>query len=258
MKVTKEEPPNGRFFAVKAANIAIPSEWTRPLMTDYIARFNEARAWTDFRYGGMSNYPLQIDPSVQIDVQTLVAAIASDFQQFIDSTDDLPGRCFLIARELSYIIGGLNIRHTVTVGDIRLKDGFYVNLSRERLVSDLDGGYQVDMFNGIPVGKPIDAHCWITLENGQIIDGTILASQHRKAPAGANPLSFEDAIYYTGKEGAPELEFIPMTTGFVYLQRVLTSPQDGDFSTYLKWYKDFHQMMCAIDLERLVPELQRV
>lgn len=227
-------------------------------MIDYISRFNEARSWTDFRYAGMSNYPLRIDPSFKVDVQALVATIAKDFQQFIDSTDDLPGRCFLIARELSYIIGAMEIRHTVTVGDVRLKDGLYVNIARERLASDLDGGYQVDMVNGVPIGKPIDAHCWITLENGLVIDATILASQHRKSPAAQIPLTFEEAIYYTGKEGVPDLEYIPMATGFVYLQRVLTSPQDGDFATYLKWYRDFNQMMCAIDLERLVPTLQRV
>lgn len=229
-----------------------------PLMIDYISRFNEARAWTDFRYGGMSNYPLLIDPNFQIDIQSVVTTIANDLQQFIDTTDDLPGRCFLVARELSYIIGAMNIRHTVTVGDVRLEDGLYVDITNGQLALDLDDGYQVDMLNGIPVGKPIDAHCWITLENGQVIDATILASQHRKSRAAESPLTFEEAIYYTGKEGVRALEYIPMATGFVYLQRVLTSPQDGDFATYLKWYRDFNQMMCTIDLERLVPALQRV
>lgn len=236
---------------------ATRTEWNRALMFEYISRFNEARAWTDFRYAGMSNYPLRIDQTFKVDVESLVATIAKDFQQFIDSTDDLPGRCFLIARELSYIIGAMGIRHTVTVGDVRLTDGLYVGIPHERLARDLDGGYQIDMVNGVPVGKPIDAHCWITLENGLVIDATVLASQHRKSPAAKIPLSFEEAIYYTGKEGAPYLEYLPMVTGFVYLQRVLTSPQDADFATYLKWYQDFNQMMCAIDLERLVPTLQR-
>lgn len=225
-------------------------------MNDYIARFNEARSWTDFRFAGMSNYPLRIDQGFQIDAPALVAAIAKDLHQFIDTTADLPGRSFIVARELSYIIGAMNIRHTVTVGDIRLNDGLHAKVSRERLATDLEAGYQLEGQGGTSAAGLSDAHCWITLENGQVIDATILATLHQKSSAAACPLSFMDAIYYSGKPGVPDLEFIPMVTGFVYLQRVLASPQDGHYPLYLTWYRDFNQMMCNIDLERLAPVLQ--
>jgi len=224
-------------------------------MQSYIETFREALARTDGLAGGMSNYPLQIDPGLTIDMTVVVAAIAEDFAGFIPHTDLLPGGCFRIARDLSYILFNLGVRHTITVGDIELVDGRYVGLSLENLMRDVAAGYQVDFVDGVPAGKPIEAHAWITLENGMVIDATILASQHRKCAYPTAPLPFEDAVFYTGKPNTPIIRHIPMMTGLVYHQKVLTSLMDGDLQIYCQWYEDYAKLMARLDLLRLVPVL---
>lgn len=204
--------------------------------------------------GGSSNYPLKIDASVRIDLPRVAAVIANDLKGFLTDTDMLPGQCFRLTRDVSYILLELGIRHTVTVGDIQLEEGMYVGLGIDQLKADVRDGYQVIEEDGRPVGKPIDAHAWITLENGAVIDATILASQHRKKGV-SELLSFSDAIFYTGMDGVPTINHVPMLTGFVYHQKVLTSPVDGDCSTYIKWYFDYSKAMCHLDLIRMAPDL---
>ena len=224
-------------------------------MKNYIETFREALARTSGFAGGMSNYPLKIDPDLTIDMSLVVSAIANDFARFIPHTDLLPGACFRIARELSYVLFELGIRHTITVGDVELVDGLYVGLTLEKLMQDVEGGYQVDFVDGVPVGMPIEAHAWITLENGFVIDATILASQHRKSSNPSTLLSFEDAIFYTGKPETPVIRYIPMMTGLVYHQKVLTALVDGDLQNYCLWYEDYAKLMARLDLFRLVPAL---
>jgi hypothetical protein len=225
------------------------------LMQDYMRSFREATERTDALAGRMSNYPLEIDQSLSIDLVSVAAAVAKDFSEFIPDTNELPGQCFRVARELSYILFDLGIRHTVTVGDIALVDGLYVGLTLEKLQQDIAEGYLLDFVDGLPVGKPIDAHAWITLENGCVIDATILASQHRKSSNASEFLRFEDAIYYSGKPSTPIIRHIPMLTGLVYHQKVLTADVDGDFQIYCKWYEDYARLMARLDLFRLVPDL---
>lgn len=224
-------------------------------MQEYINSFREATERTDALAGRMSNYPLEIDQSLSIDLVSVAAAIAKDFSEFIPNTNVLPGKCFRVARELSYTLFDLGIRHTVTVGDIALVDGLYVGLTLEKLLHDVAEGYLLDFVDGRPVGKPIDAHAWITLENGCVIDATILASQHRKSTNSGEFLPFEDAIYYTGKPNTPIIRHIPMLTGLVYHQKVLTAAVDGDLQMYCKWYEDYALLMARLDLFRLVPDL---
>lgn len=224
-------------------------------MQEYINSFREATERTDALAGRMSNYPLEIDQSLNIDLVSVAAAIAKDFSEFLPNTNVLPGKCFRVARELSYILFDLGIRHTVTVGDIALVDGLYVGLTLEKLLHDVAEGYQLDFVDGRPVGKPIDAHAWITLENGCVIDATILASQHRKSSTPSEFLPFEDAIYYSGKANTPIIRHIPMLTGLVYHQKVLTADVDGDLQIYCQWYEDYARLMARLDLFRLVPDL---
>ncbi|OAJ47777.1 hypothetical protein [Pseudomonas marginalis] len=224
-------------------------------MQNYTESFKLAMARTDDLTGRMSNYPLELDTSMTINQVAVVAAIAKDFAEFLPHTDVLPGKCFRVARELSYVLFQLGIRHTVTVGDVALIDGLYAGVAPDKLLSDVSMGYQLDFMDGRPVGRPIDAHAWITLENGCVIDATVLASQHRKSLNPSELLSFQDAIYYTGKPNTPVMHHIPMLTGLVYHQKVLTAPMDGDFQNYCQWYEDYPRLMGRLDLLRLVPAL---
>jgi hypothetical protein len=225
-------------------------------MQEYIEAFREAMERTDALAGRMSNYPLVIDPCLSIDVASVVTAIAKDFSEFLPHTDVLPAMCFRVARELSYVLFELGIRHAVTVGDIELVDEWYVGVSLSQLLQDVAEGYQLDYWDGRHIGRPINAHAWITLENGCIIDATILASQHRKSSNPTELLSFGESVYYTGKPHTPVISHIPMMTGFVYHQKVLTASMDADFHNYCQWYEDYPKLMGRLDHLRLVPALK--
>lgn len=225
-------------------------------MQEYIQAFKEAVARTDAIAAGLSNYPLRIQPGLKIDIPQIVDAIARDLSSFLPHTDVMPGRCFRIARDLSYILFELGVRHTVTVGDIELVDGLYVDLTLEQLQHDVAEGYGLDFQNGCPVGRPINAHAWITLENGCVIDTTILPSQHRKSANPSELLTFADAVYFSGKQHTPVVRHIPMMTGLVYHQLVLIGEGDGDALNYCQWSEDYPRLMGRMDLLRLVPALR--
>ncbi|HHH9444531.1 TPA: hypothetical protein ACP32N_006537 [Pseudomonas aeruginosa] len=224
-------------------------------MSDYLELFRAAMQRTNELSGGMSNYPLAINPKTEIDLSVVVREVAKDFTSFIPNTNVLPGKCYRVARELSYILFDLRIRHTVTIGDVELVDGLYTGATPEQLTRDVLEGYQLDFVEGRPVGKPINGHAWITLEDGCVLDATVLASQHRKSPDRDRLLTFEEAIYVTGKRGTPVVRHIPMLTGLVYHQKALTSSVDGDFENYCKWAEDYGRLMARLDLLRLAPEL---
>ncbi|MHA6140985.1 hypothetical protein ACX3YC_26795 [Pseudomonas mohnii] len=225
------------------------------LMQNYVESFQIASQRTDALAGGMSNYPLKIDSGLTINIASVVAQIAKDFSEFLPHTDVLPGQCFRIARELSYILFDLGIRHTVTVGDIELVDGLYVGLNLEKFVLDVANGYRLEFVDGLPAGKPIEPHAWITLENGFVVDATVLASQHCKSSNPEEVLSFEDALYFTGKPNTRVIRHIPMLNGFVYYQKVLTARRNGDLQNYWQWYEDYALGMARLDLFRLAPSL---
>ncbi|WP_449102606.1 hypothetical protein [Pseudomonas extremaustralis] len=105
-------------------------------MENYVESFRVAAERSDALAGGMSNYPLKIDPSFDIDMGLVVAEIAKEFSDFLPHTEVLPGNCFQISRALSYIFFNLGIRHTITIGDVELSDGLYLGLSVEKLVRD--------------------------------------------------------------------------------------------------------------------------
>jgi hypothetical protein len=221
------------------------------LLENYIEPFREAAERTDALAGGMSNYPLKIDPTFDIDLGLVVAEIAKAFSDFLPHTEVLPGNCFQISRELSYIFLNLGIRHTITIGDVELSDGLYLGLSVEKLVKDVTDGDKLDSVDNLPASK--HAHAWITLENGVVIDATILASLRRKRSTPNNALSFENAVYYTGKSDTPVIRHMPVMTGFVYQQKVLAAFGDRDLHNFSQWYEDYALIMSRLDLMRLVP-----
>jgi hypothetical protein len=203
------------------------------MFNDYAKQFYAAQDWTNRHTDPQLNYPLKIDDRLEIDMDQVVSALAEDFSDFVKSTDILPGNCFPAIREVSYVLFDLKIRHVVTIGDVQIQDDLYVGMSKQKLKKELREGYKIK-FNdsGEPVGVPADAHAWITLENGQIIDATILASMNRREAREA--LNLRDCFYYFGR--AKDIYHIPLMTGFGYYSRVLTDPRDSFYEIYKNWY----------------------
>lgn len=220
-------------------------------MQDYIAEFEKARAWTDQQCPPEANHHFEVAPEKAVDLGALAEAIASDLQGFLPGPDILAGHCFQVVREVSYILCERGVRHALTIGDVEYENGErYAHVTRQKLERDLAAGYQIEESDdGTLVGKPVDAHAWITLENGKIIDATILASMNAKGLWGtkSGALSFQDAIFYTGKPDAPRVSHIPYLTGFGFHARVLIHPADPTTEVYLQWFHDYPIYMSRIN-----------
>jgi hypothetical protein len=218
---------------------------------EYLAAFRKAMERTYVLAPGFSNYPLVPYPDMGLDHQEIVMAVAQDLSTCANSTDAFPGHCFQICREVSYILLDLGVRHAITVGDIKLPDRMYVGVTEDKMVEEFHAGYQLGIHNGAPTGAPINAHAWVTLEDGSVIDATILASNHRRAGLASNPLPFDKAIFSSALHATPDIQHLPMLTGMAYIQRTLISEIDGDAPMYCQWGEDYARLMARIDLYRL-------
>ena len=206
------------------------------MIAKYIEEFYAAQAWTDRHADPLLNHSLKIDLTATIEIDFVVDTLAKDFSEFVKGTDSLSGHCFQVVREVSYVLFDLGIKHALTIGDVRLPTGLYIGMSKQKLKRELRDGYKLDFDKfGNPVGVPANAHAWITLENGQIIDATILASMNRKA--GKEPLAIRDTFYHFGLN--VEIVHIPFLTGFAYHYNVLTDPCDQFYETYTQWYNTY-------------------
>lgn len=51
---------------------------------------------------------------------------------------------------------------------------------------------------------------------------------------------------------------LPVMTGFVYHQKVLTAFRGEDLQNYSQWYEDYALMMARLDLQRLTSNLKKL
>lgn len=214
-------------------------------MDEYIDRFREALDYTHQLSRGMSNYCLYIDPRHPTNFRSVQTGCAQIFEQEVPSTRLLPGSCCIAVMYASWALIQQGVRHVVTIGDVELAEGRYVGIEQKDLIQQMSTGYQ-------PLDRPLDAHAWITLECGTVLDATILASQHAKHSPLAPSLSFIDAIYLSSHEHPHIKRHIPMLTGMVFHQRVLTHPQDPNFERFRHWYQSHAAAMAHFDMQRLM------
>lgn len=214
-------------------------------MNEYIGQFREALDYTHQLSRGMSNYYLYIDPTYPTNFRSVQTGCAQVFEKEIPNTRLLPGSCCIAVMYASSALMHQGIRHTVTIGDVELADGRYVGIEQKDLIRQVDSGYQ-------PLDRPLDAHAWITLECGTVLDATILASQHAKRSPQAPSLPFIDAIYLSSHKHPHIKRHIPMLTGMVFHQRVLTHPKDPNFERFQHWYQHHAAAMAHFDMLRLM------
>ena len=198
-------------------------------------------AWTNNNSDSKVNYPLTINPNINIDIIKVVKTIAQDFSEFMPQ---LANMCTSIVREVSYILFELKIKHTVTIGDVKTTNNYYLGINENDIKNDLKKGYQYHINEeGVPIVEIINIHAWITLENGQIIDPTILSTLNKNY----SQLSFEDAIYYSGKNDTPVIKHVPLMTGFAYHIQCLTHPIDNFYPIYIQWYIQFFTVIDCLE-----------
>lgn len=213
------------------------------MSSSYLEQFAAAHAWSERHAHPRLNHSISLDPRKQVDMDRIIDALEHDFADFVTSTDSLRGHCFQVVREISYVLFDLRVRHAVTIGDVTLPNGPYVGTSKQRLKRELRQGYKLDFDHaGRPVEVPAHAHAWITLENGQVIDGTILSSINHSA--GRPPLALKDAFYHSGLDTG--ITHVPLVTGFAYHYLVLTHPVDRFYPTYTQWYEDYFRLDASL------------
>ncbi|NMV39656.1 hypothetical protein [Ralstonia insidiosa] len=200
--------------------------------SQYLRSFNDAMARSQGNNWPELNAQLNVDPAQALDLQAIRKAVADHFSvDYVSDTWELAGRCFLVAREMSYVLFGLRIPHAVTIGNVQLDGQPYFTTTLESLAKEFSDGY---------VGNtPANAHCWLTLADGSILDGSLLPSiSHREGAS--ESLSFHDAIFIKRHDFVDRLEYLPYLTGLHYHFEVVTHEfLDRYFETYAQWVDDY-------------------
>lgn len=196
-------------------------------MNNYINTFNRI-ASTQKSF--LPDLWLPIDETVNIDLERVLNIIRMTLKQSYDSPEELIGECFKVADIVSNILLDNQIRHSVTIGEVLINRQQYFNISNEDILKELKNGYQQN--------EPAKGHAWITLENGIIIDCTILSSlsyKHKK-----KPLKWIKSIYTSKEMYSINIEHIPYHLGPEYIAKVVMEPSEHSFLHVYNW-------ICSID-----------
>ncbi len=164
------------------------------------------------------------------DSELIVNSIIRDFQDFIPSTRALVGSCFKAVREASYVLNDLSIPHYLTIGNVKYCGKNYYSTSVSSLFQEIKQGYFPQ--------SPANAHAWLTLNSGQVVDLTILSSLNARENNDTE-LGWEQAIYVSSSNSKSDLKYTPMLVGFGYHLKVASAPFDLNFDNYFQWLNDF-------------------
>lgn len=142
----------------------------------------------------------ELNPELDLDRtrsygQEVVEALVADFRDgVVTSALELPGNCFTAIREASYVMFELGIDNAVTIGTVSVNGQAHFSTTRESVERDLKEGFN-------PMEHITNAHAWLTLDSGQILDPTILPSwaYHDES----RELAMGDAIYLEAVTGHP-------------------------------------------------------
>lgn len=145
---------------------------------------------------------------------------------------EMIGKCFNIVMATSIALIKEGIRHTVTIGNVCVENKPYFNTTMESILEDLEAGYLPE--------KPEDAHAWITLEDGTIIDLTILSSIAYKNKR--KPLKLIKAIYVS-KDKTDKISHIPFFLGPMYIVKTCIDPNDASYPIVCKWLTEIYDLL---------------
>jgi hypothetical protein len=191
-------------------------------------QFQAAFARSTELYGDELNPELDLEHTRAYG-QEVVAEVVADFRDgVVTSAMELPGHCFNAVREASYVLFEMGIDNAVTIGTVSVNGQPHFSTTRASVERDLQEGFK-------PMEHITNAHAWLTLDSGQILDPTILPSwAHREE---GRELGLEEAIYLDGVTRLPLMVHEPFITGFSYHLRVLSHPffLPTPFHRYAEW-----------------------
>lgn len=157
----------------------------------------------------------------------VVDEVVADFKDgVVKSALELPGNCFAICRDASCVLFEAGIDHVVTIGNVTIEGSAQFDVTQDIIDRQILQGY-------VPL-EPANAHCWLTLDSGQVLDPTILPSWafHHD---GGRELPLDEAIFLSGLHGTPAVVHWPMLTGFAFHLGVVTHPSDRRSYVHEEW-----------------------
>jgi hypothetical protein len=147
------------------------------------------------------------------------------------------GQCFSLVSSASMNLNRLGIKHFVTIGDIEIDNKPYFKTTTASIQQELIDGYSAD--------SPAVAHAWITLENGVIIDMTLLPSiSIHMSPVRKKSLKFNQMLYISDKyTGNRKIKHIPLFLGPQYIIRVTSEYNEVSRAEVGNWIKGIHELL---------------
>lgn len=148
---------------------------------------------------------------------------------------DLIGHCIQISALASQALCSAGIRHTFTVGNVVVDGVPYFDITPASLASAYAEGYIET--------KVINAHAWITLECGTVLDATILPSlayrRHKKR------LKLIQCIHRSDVPGPKSISHIPMILGPMFAVRTNWQRSEMAFSLAQQWIIAIDELLSA-------------
>jgi hypothetical protein len=216
--------------------LCLATATNRPMTSasEYVPSFNQL-AVTQPRLGGNDEIKLWIsaNPTHFVDVEGVVATVRQTLKPFFPRTEDIVGRCFSSVAMASQALLSKSIKHTVTVGDVLVNGKSYFNATEDSIKTDMQAGFLE--------AEPANAHAWITLENGLILDITILTSlalrNRHRTPKWAK------AIYVSDQSSLYQLRHLPYFLGPEYIARVSAPLSEASVLLSIHWAQQIDDVL---------------
>lgn len=190
-------------------------------MNSYISQFNNIAKSQINIIGGEEKRPwLEIEPSIVIDVSIVLDVIAKFYESYGLRLEDLVGKCFKNVHFLSLLLLDVGIKNTITIGNVVVNGNYRYGCDKSSIYEDIDRGY---------ICKIADAHAWITLQNGEIIDLSIIPSSEGNAFKRKH-MKPVNCVYFSSKKYSRLYEHVPYFLGDEYIYRVILEPNEANIS----------------------------
>lgn len=126
---------------------------------------------------------------------------------------DPVGECYFYTQCISMDLCKKGIAHSVTIGDVEVDGKALYGTTLESLADDLKTGYDPS--------APANAHAWITLPDGEVVDAVILHSIAKRKKR--KPLKLIQSIYHSGAKQTEHINHLPLTVGVDYIEKVVAA-----------------------------------
>ena len=156
----------------------------------------------------------KIDSKISINLKELGEKILDFLYNKRIEPRNLPGYCFDYVPELSMYLSKKGLNTTITIGNVLVNGKPHYSTTSDSIQRDILDGYLDEI--------SADAHCWLTFENGLVVDLTILSSIAQKN--NDNISRFEDAIYASEVHSNIDIVHVPYHLGYEYLLKVVYKP----------------------------------